>query len=117
MDWDDGAKSAAENEGMTQGSAGGGETEEPEVYTGHTEREVAFKLLAAHALVDKEFYELLKSDPAAALASVHIALDDEDLRYLKGGVPGKSVEWDRIDPHADEVRDAINADIVVRSLW
>ena len=115
MDWDEGAKNAAESEGMTQGGDGG--TGEEEVYTGHTEREVAFKLLAAHALVDKEFYELLKADPATAVASLHIALDEEDLRYLKGGIQSKGVEWERIDPYADEIRDAIHADVVVRSLW
>ena len=88
-----------------------------EVYTSHTEREVAFKLLAAHALVDKEFYEFLKADPAAAAASLHIVLDDFDLQYIKGGREGESVEWARIDPHADEIREALNAEVVVRSLW
>lgn len=94
-----------------------GQTAEPEVYTGHTERELAFKLLAAHALVDKDFYEFLKSDPAAAAASLHIVLEDDDLAYLRGGIEGRSVEWERIDPVADQVREALNAEVVVRSLW
>ena len=94
----------------------GGNTEE--TYDSLTEREVAFKLVAAHALVDKEFYELLKSDPQAAVQSLHIFLDEEDIQYLKGGrddQPG--VEWERIDRYADEIRDAVHADTVVRSLW
>jgi hypothetical protein len=116
MDPDEGMRKTG---GATDGGpgAGGGEPGTEEVYRGHTEREVAFKLLAAHALVDREFYEFLKADPAAAAASLHIALDDFDLQYLKGGVEGESVEWERIDPVAEEIRDALNADVVVRSLW
>jgi hypothetical protein len=89
-----------------------------ETYDSLTEREVAFKLIAAHALVDREFYELLKSDPQAAVQSLHIYLDEQDLQYLKGGTADQpGVEWERIDPYAEEIRDAVHADAVVRSLW
>jgi hypothetical protein len=97
------------------GSNGGGADE---TYDSLTEREVAFKLIAAHALVDRDFYELLKSDPQAAVQSLHIFLEEDDIQYLKGGTdeqPG--VEWERIDRYADEIRDAVHADSVVRSLW
>lgn len=93
--------------GGTDGGAGG-----EEVYTGHMEREVAFKLLAAHALVDREFYFLLRKDPVAACASLYIALEETDYEYLRSGV-----QWDRIDPFHEEIRAAVNADMVVRSLW
>ncbi len=100
--------------GGTDGGAGEGE-----VYTGHTEREVAFKLLAAHALVDRDFYLLLRKDPEAAAASLHMVLDDTDYEYLRGLATetGPGVEWERVDALADEVRDALHAQTVVRSLW
>ena len=82
-----------------------------EVY-GHTERQLAFKLLASHAMVDPEFYNFLRDDPQLAAASLHIMLTDEDIRYIKG-----TVEWDRLDKHADEVRDALHTEQVVGSIW
>ncbi len=96
---------------MNDGGANDGGAEE-EVYDSLTEREVAFKMLAAHALVDRDFYFFLREDPVAAAASLHIALEESDYEYLRSGV-----QWDRIDPHADEIREAVNADMVVRSLW
>lgn len=92
---------------------------EEEVYTGHTEREVAFKLLAAHALVDKEFYWFLRKDPVAAAASLHMVLDESDYEYLRGLATetGPGVEWERIDAMVDEAREALHAGTVVRSLW
>ena len=82
-----------------------------EVY-GHTERQLAFKLLASHAMVDPEFYSFLRDDPQLAAASLHIMLTDEDIKYIKG-----TVEWDRLDRHADEVRDALHTEQVVGSIW
>lgn len=100
--------------GGTDGGAGEGE-----VYTAKTEREVAFKLLAAHALVDKKFYGFLREDPVAAVASLHMVLDESDYEYLRGlgteTAPG--VEWERLDALADEIRESLHADTVVRSLW
>lgn len=100
--------------GGTDGGAGG-----EEVYTGHMEREVAFKLLAAHALVDKEFYFWLRKDPVAAAASLHIALEESDYEYIRGVTTenGAGLEWERIDAHADEIRESLHAETVVRSLW
>lgn len=82
-----------------------------EVY-GHTERQIAFKLLASHAMVDAEFYKWLREDPVAAARSLHIILEDDDIEYLRG-----VVEWDVIDKHAEEVRQALHTDAVVRSIW
>jgi len=82
-----------------------------EVY-GHTERHLAFKLLASHAMVDPEFYAFLRADPALAAANLHIMLTDEDIRYIK-----ETVEWDRIDKYAAEVRDALHTEEVVGSIW
>jgi hypothetical protein len=79
---------------------------------GRTERQIAFKLLAAHAMVDPEFYRWLREDPLGAARSLHIMLEDDDIKYLKG-----VVEWDVIDRHADEVREALHTDAVVRSIW
>lgn len=100
--------------GGTDGGAGEGE-----VYTGHTEREVAFKLLAAHALVDREFYFFLRKDPVAAAASLHIVLEESDYEYIRGVTTetGAGLEWDRLDAHVDEIREALHTETVVRSLW
>ena len=61
---------------------------------------------------DKEFYYRLREDPVAAAKELYITLEDSDYEYLRSGI-----EWDRIDPHAEEVRDALHADAFVRSLW
>ena len=92
----------------------------PEVYTTKTEREVAFKLIAAHALVDADYYRRLRENPRDAVAELHFLLDDSDYQYLEGlasvdGAPG--VEWETVDEHIETVRSALNADTVVRSLW
>jgi hypothetical protein len=89
----------------------GAETPSDEVY-GHTERQLAFKLLAAHAMVDPEFYARLRDDPAAAANELHIALTEDDLRYLR-----EVVEWPVLDKHAEEILNALHIDAVVGSIW
>ena len=107
--------------------AGNGDThDEPqgtgEVYTYKTEREVAFKLIAAHALVDKDFYQLLRENPREAIAKMSIQFEDEDdYRYLEGldsldgDRPG--INWEAVDPAVEQIRSGLNAPSVVRSLW
>jgi hypothetical protein len=95
------------------------ETQDPP-YTTKTEREVAFKLIAAHALVDADYYARLRQNPRAAVAELHFLLDESDYLYLAGlpsvdGAPG--VQWEAIDENIETVRSALNADTVVRSLW
>jgi len=109
--------------------AGNGDThdtppdDEPEKYTYKTEREVAFKLIAAHALVDADFYQELKDNPREAIKKMSIAFEDEnDYRYLEGleslDDPEKpGVNWDAVDPVVDQIRAGLNAPSVVRSLW
>ena len=58
---------------------------------GRAERELAFKLLAVHAICDDyfpAFYDLLTSDPAAAAKQLHIKLTDEDVQYIVTTVAG-----------------------------
>src|SRR6185369_15933645 len=50
---------------------------------GYMEREIKFKLLAAHAMVDREFFEHLREDPDGAAAELHIRLSVNDLIYLR----------------------------------
>ena len=102
-----------ENESAQQSQTNGGTSQEEqgEEYDGLTERELVFKFIAAHAMVDGEFYRALRADPSAAIAQLHFWLDDEDLGYIKG------INWDEIDKHADAVREALQAERVVRSLW
>jgi len=106
--------------------AGNGDTHdeltgEAEVYTTKTEREVAFKLIAAHALVDAGYYQLLRENPREAVAQLHFLLDEDDYRYLEGKTslderrPG--INWDAIDPVVDQLRAGLNQESVVRSLW
>jgi hypothetical protein len=77
---------------------------------GFMEREVAFKLLASHALVDPDFYEWLRNDPENAAAQLHIRLTEKDLSYLTN-----EVEWDRIDELAGTVRDSLHLELVTNS--
>jgi hypothetical protein len=82
----------------------------PEQPYGFMEREVAFKLLASHAMVDKEFFFRLREDPIGAAGDLHIALTEKDVNYLVS-----IVEWDRVSEHADTIRDALHLDQVTNS--
>jgi hypothetical protein len=86
-------------------------SDDEEVY-GRTERQLAFKLLAAHAMVDAQFYRQLREDPEAAAALLHIRLNEEDVRYIRG-----TVDWSALDQVQDAVRSALKQEEVVRSLW
>lgn len=77
---------------------------------GFMERELAFKLLASHAMVDREFYEALRKDPQGAAAQLHILLTEEDIRYIK-----EDVRWEEIDQYAETVREALNLELVTNS--
>lgn len=77
---------------------------------GFMERELIFKLLASHAMVDAEFFDQLRRDPEAAAAQLHIQLTDRDVEYLN-----KDVDWELIARHADEIRIALNLDLVTNS--
>jgi len=84
---------------------------------GFMERELAFKLLASHALVDRDFFEYLRRDPEAAAAELHIRLTERDLEYLRN-----DVEWDVLAQtnsrglrSDDTIRDALHLDRVTNS--
>jgi hypothetical protein len=77
---------------------------------GFMERELAFKLLASHAMVDEEFYDALRQDPEAAAAQLHIRLTEEDVDYIK-----YKVEWDRLTDQARDIREALHLDLVTNS--
>ena len=84
---------------------------------GFMERELAFKLLASHALVDRDFFEWLRKDPEAAAAELHIRLTEKDLDYLRN-----DVEWDALAEtngrglrRDDAIRDALHLDRVTNS--
>ena len=82
---------------------------EHELY-GFVERELAFKLLASHALVDPDYFEYLRRDPVAAAAHLHIALEPEDIDYLT-----TKVDWDRLADMAEPVRESLKLEIVTNS--
>ena len=77
---------------------------------GFMERELAFKLLAAHALVDAEFFDRLRHDPENAAAQLHIRLTDQDIDYIQN-----VVEWDAIDTNADDIRERLHLEMVTNS--
>lgn len=85
------------------------EPEEHKPY-GFMERELIFKLLASHAMVDADFFNELRRDPEAAAAQLHIRLTDKDIDYLNN-----SVNWEVIDRHADEIREALSLELVTNS--
>jgi hypothetical protein len=66
--------------------------EQSEPPYGSTERELAFKLLAAHAVCDDlfpEFLNRLRYSPRDAAAELHLSLTDDDVRYIQ-----EKVQWD-----------------------
>ena len=77
---------------------------------GFMERELAFKLLASHALVDADFYEWLRRDPENAAAQLHIRLTDKDIDYIQN-----VVEWEGIDKMAPDIRERLHLDLVTNS--
>lgn len=101
---------------MTMDQSGNEETQYPnennpehEPY-GFMERELAFKLLASHAMVDADFFEYLRKDPVAAAAHLHIALEDKDIEYLRN-----EVDWDRLAELAETVRKSLKLELVTNS--
>jgi hypothetical protein len=74
------------------------------------ERELAFKLLASHALVDSEFFDWLRDDPENAAAHLHIRLTDADLDYLR-----KEVQWDHLEKVAEPIRESLRLKLVTNS--
>jgi hypothetical protein len=97
------------DQGFTDDGGSNGETTEEEPY-GFMERELIFKLLASHALRDKEFYFQLRDDPRGAAEQLHIALTDEDVDYIQN-----QVEWDRIDAVAEDIRESLHFELVTHS--
>ena len=77
---------------------------------GFMERELAFKLLAAHAMVDPDFFEYLRTEPAKAAAHLHIALEQADLDYLTN-----DVDWKTLTQLAEPVRSALVLENVTNS--
>ena len=82
---------------------------EHELY-GFVERELAFKLIAAHAMVDPGYFEYLRKDPVAAAAHLHIALEPKDIDYLTN-----KVDWDRLADVAEPVRKSLKLEVVTNS--
>jgi len=77
---------------------------------GFMERELAFKLLASHAMVDGDFFEYLRRDPVAAAAHLHVALEPKDVEYLTN-----EVDWDRLAEMAEPVRASLKLELVTNS--
>lgn len=76
---------------------------------GFMERELAFKLLASHALVDREFYEALHANPRQAAEQLHILLTDDDVTYIT------NIEWDKLEERDESIREALHLDQVTNS--
>ena len=77
---------------------------------GFMERELIFKLLASHALVDGPFFEQLRRDPVGAARELHIALTEDDVEYLQ-----TEVNWEYLANVAPDVRDSLKLELVTNS--
>ncbi len=77
---------------------------------GFMEREVAFKLLASHAMVDRDFFYRLRDEPQAAAEELHIALSERDLTYL-----ANDVNWEYLESIAEPVRKSLTLEHVTNS--
>jgi hypothetical protein len=85
----------------------GGTEHEP---YGFMEREVAFKLLASHALVDPDYFSWLREDPESAAGHLHIKLTETDLEYMR-----TEVQWDDIAKMAEPIRASLRLEKVTNS--
>jgi hypothetical protein len=77
---------------------------------GFMERELAFKLMASHAMVDAGYFEYLRTDPVAAAAHLHIGLEPKDIEYLTN-----EVDWERLVELAEPVRTSLKLELVTNS--
>ena len=85
--------------------------DEPEEHRpyGYMERQLVFKLLAAHALVDAEFFDQLRENPREAASQLRIDLTDDDVKYING------VDWVTLNKNADAIRNGLNLEQVTNS--
>lgn len=77
---------------------------------GFMERELAFKLMASHAMVDRDYFYRLRDEPRAAAEELHIALTDRDIEYLLN-----DVDWARLEEIAEPVRQSLVLERVTNS--
>jgi hypothetical protein len=85
------------------------EPEEHRPVYGYMERQLIFKLLAAHAMVDGEFFEQLHDDPREAASQLRIDLTDADVEYING------VDWQTLSENAESIRNGLNLEQVTNS--
>lgn len=85
--------------------------DEPEEHRpyGYMERQLIFKLLAAHAMVDGEFFEELRANPREAASQLRIDLTDADVEYING------VDWETLSDNAEAIRNGLNLEQVTNS--
>ena len=85
--------------------------DEPEPHRpyGYMERQLIFKLLAAHAMVDGEFFDELRANPREAASQLRIDLTDADVEYING------VDWETLGENAEAIRNGLNLEQVTNS--
>ena len=85
------------------------EPEEHRPVYGYMERQLIFKLLAAHAMVDGEFFDQLRENPREAASQLRIDLTDADVEYING------VAWETLSENAEAIRNGLNLEQVTNS--
>ena len=93
---------------MTQQNAPDEPEEHRPVY-GYMERQLIFKLLAAHAMVDGEFFDKLRENPKEAASQLRIDLTEADVTYING------VDWETLSDNAEPIRNGLNLEQVTNS--
>jgi hypothetical protein len=85
--------------------------DEPEEHRpyGYMERQLIFKLLAAHAMVDGDFFEQLRENPREAASQLRIDLTDADVEYING------VDWETLGENAEAIREGLHLEQVTNS--
>jgi hypothetical protein len=78
-------------------------------FYGYMERQALFKLLAAHAMVDEDFFQELHDSPREAAAKIRIALTDADVAYING------IDWEAIAESRSAIRMSLNLEQVTNS--
>lgn len=96
----------------TGGQSGGTESS----VEAKVEREVVLRLIASRAAVDQDYLDMLRANPAEAVAALNVSLSEEDMRRFEG------LDWDTIQGHVDALRQEVGikppgAQHMMRGAW
>jgi hypothetical protein len=75
------------------------------------EREVALRMIASRAAIDQDYLDMLRDDPAAAVAALNVSLSESDMQRFK------SLNWEAIQGYLDALRKEVGMEHMLRGAW